>query len=289
LCEHSRSNIFSGIQVNADDFEQKKDDFAFYYGFKLRQILSSAMPAQDFNAACVNLLMMASSIDEAQKVSIFKRITIGLPPNDRMGGTPLNETIITAIELIQPLRKKYQVVNTIFITDGEATTDHRYVGNDDGDTLPIDHFKETVFLKDSVTHMNYPLSPISMENTSQFLQILRSRTGVNAIGFFIAGGDKEEKAHAFEMLCPTRWETEEGQEKLWSELEKNGFVLVPDQGYNEFYIIPGGKELRIYLPKNPLAHNVAMTNRQMVTTMTDHGIQQRKQRIVLTRFIKLIS
>ncbi len=275
---HSKQNIFSlGIEANADEFIHHKDDFAFFAGFKLRQILSSNMSATDFNDACINLLMMASSNQ------------LSLPPTDLMGGTPLNETIVTAIEMVKPFCKKYQKVNTIFITDGEATTDHYYVGNEEGHVLPIDCNKNDIFLKDPITHIDYPISVSSMENTSQFLQIFRNRTGVNAIGFFISGDSEELKNHAFEILCPKRWIDEDSQNKLRGEFNKNGFILADDMGYNEFYIIPGGKELKIHLPSSPFAPAMPMSNRQMVTAMTDHGLKQRKQRVVLTRFIRMIS
>ena len=241
------------------------------------------MSAMEFNDACINLFMMASSCGSGQK---------GLPKSEIMSGTPLNEAIVSAIEIVNRLRKKtnIQVINTVFITDGDATTDGRYIHEVKPlfETTYIDHGKEDVFLRDSVTHIDYPLSNIKMDTTKAFLQIFRNRTKTNVIGFFISGGDKYSQKIAIATLYPERWSKGEfEQNKIEKELEENNFVLVPNMGYTEFYIIPGGRELRISLPGSPLTG--IMGNGKMVMAMSAHGLKQRKQRICLNRFIKIIS
>jgi hypothetical protein len=266
---HSKEDLKNpGRFANLDMFFTKEDDFAFYFGFSLRQILSNKMSASEFNDACVNLLMMASGSLESEQTLKNDRIYMhSLPPNDCMGGTPLNETIVTAISIVNELQKKTNgIVNTIFITDGEATTDGRYVQNKLGECYFIDYGKEDVYLRDSVNHLDYQLTGSKLENTTQFLNILKNKTNINIVGFFVVNKpNKEEEI----------------------EIKKNGYILYTDRGYDEFYIIPGGRKLKIHLDKPDL--NTPMTNNMMVTTMTEYGLQQKKQRVMLTRFIKLIS
>jgi hypothetical protein len=276
---HSHESAFhSRVHGNTDMFNFEIDDFGFYCGFSLRQILSGTMTASEFNDACVNLLMLSSSSG------------VGLPEKYKMGVTPLNETIVAAIEMVDQLRKKtnIQIVNIVFITDGEATTDGRYIRNEFGETSFIDYGKEDIILRDPVTHIDYTLNEIKMDTTKVFLQILRSRTKINTVGFFICGGDKAGQAATIATMCPERWAKGEfEQNKIEKELEENNYILGPNMGYTEFYIIPGGRSLCISYHGSPLTS--LMGNGQMVTTMSQHGSKQRKQRIVLTRFIKLIS
>jgi hypothetical protein len=289
LCVHSKQKDYSFSHANMDEFEHHPNDFAFFVGFKLRQILSNKMSASEFNEACVNLLMLASGATRGYSTNRFICNMPGLPKNDCMGGTPLNEAMTAASYIVDELRLKsnIQIVNVIFITDGEATTDGRYVRNEFGDCSTIDYGKEDVFLRDTNTHIDYPLGNDGIENTRQFINILRNRTKVNVIGFFISG-DKEDKIdETISKYCHTRWLKTEEKEKLHKELIDNNFILVKDMGYSEFYLIPGGSKLRINLPRTQL--NPMMSTHQMVTAMTQHGLEQRKQRVVLTRFIKLIS
>lgn len=275
---HSRETLYSGGEtVNRDAFDSKKDDFAFYSGFSLKQILSSEMTAMQFQDACVNLLLMASGISEGVKFNQGIMYP-GLPSGYYMGGTTLHETIVSVMEMISKMTE--QIVNVIFITDGEATTDHRYVISEFGECSEMKYSEEEYILRDLKTRIDYSLNENSFDTTKQFLEILKSRAGVNIIGFFIAQSDKIETE--LNKLCP---------DKDFGSLEKeftlNNFVLIPDKGYDEFYLIQGGKHLRITLPQAPLAGTIG--NSQMVTAMTERGTEQRKQRIVLTRFIKMIS
>jgi hypothetical protein len=278
----------SGIIANTEMFIFKEDDFSFHVGYTLRQVLSSQMSASEFNNACVNLLLLASGIKIGYSNMGSRNIMPGVPEGDWMGGTPLNETIVTAIAIVDNIRKKSNaIVNTIFITDGEGTTDGKYICNEFGETRGINYETETMYLRDIVTHIDYEFTEETMQHTKQFLNILKNRTGVNVVGFFISGNNKPKRAQDIQRLCFDRWQKGiPEQSKIYRELDDNGFILVADMGYTEMYIILGGKQLQIKLPTTL---KVPMSNAMMVTNMTEQGINQRKNRVVLTRFIKLIS
>ena len=56
--------------------------------------------------------------------------------NLRLGGTPLNEAIVSAFEFVPMFQKKnkVQIVNTIFLTDGQGSPLRRYWNrNEDGE------------------------------------------------------------------------------------------------------------------------------------------------------------
>jgi hypothetical protein len=265
------------MHANLDAFIHQKNDYAFYVGFSLRQILTDKMSASEFNDACINLLMMVSGVSFGTTFKKAKFKMPGLPKNDMMGGTPLNESIVSAMAIVDKLRKKTrtQVINVIFITDGMATTDHRFVYNEFGDCSYIKYKNEDIYLQDKVTHTDYKLD--EENNTKQFLQILKNRVHVNVIGFFIS--NKEN--------C-LQWNKNTSlKEQYQKELDTNYFISIPDMGYTEFFVIPGDKRLEITLNKDSI--NKSIGNNMLVFAMVEYGLKQRKQRVLLTRFIKIIS
>jgi hypothetical protein len=276
---YSQQKKYYSFIANLDVFEHKENDFAFYCGYSLPQIFSNKMTPLEFNDACVNMFLMASGVNSGVSSINGKNQMKGLPTNYCMGGTPLNETIITAIDLINSSRKESQINNIIFITDGDATTHDRYCIDELGNTNYIDYGKEDIYLRDQVTHMDYKLSGDTMYNTKQFLEILKNRTGINVVGFFICGSNEKE---IISNLCG-----KSQTDQFEKELKEKNFVIVPDNGYTEFYLIKGGKELKIKLSKESINSSIGM--KQLLTNLTEYGLEQRKQRVVLTRFIKLIA
>ena len=77
--------------------------------FKLLNIFSSRMSAVEFLYAAN--VMVDISTSRYSYCRLFA-----------MGGTPLNEAVISAMKIVPEFQKKYklQVVNTVFLTDGEG-------------------------------------------------------------------------------------------------------------------------------------------------------------------------
>lgn len=276
-----------GTRANNTAFTHKADDFGFHDTLLLREILSSKMTAREFNEACVNLLLIASGASRSEWTSGTAGTNyVQLPPTDQLGATPLNEAIVAAIPLTQQMYKSgAQFVSLTFITDGEATTDGLYSKNDFGDLAPIDTSRTQVFIRDSVTHEDYEYTGYTLNTTDTLLRILRNRTGATAVGFFISG-EEHETEKAFRLFLSKDLTTQKIEEYK-KKMEKDYYVVSTQTGYDEFYILPGGKKLKINQASSPLTGLI--TNAQLVTAMTDHGLMQRKQRVLLTRYIKLIS
>lgn len=274
-------------RANTAAFNHSEDDYAFYAGFTLREVLSSAMTAREFNEACVNLLLLASgaSADYMYSTVSAEYAFVQLPPTDQLGGTPLNEAIVCAIPLALEMRKRAQHVNVTFLTDGEATTNGYYCVTDYGTTAPIKYGQEKIYLRDEVNREDYDMDGNNISVTNQFLHILKARTNVTVVGFFISGKNPESAFHNFfpdkELVLKSQ------VDKLKDQLEKNFFVVSTTTGYDEFYILPSGSKLRIGQTGSVLAGLI--TNAQMVSAMSNQGQMQRKQRVLLTRYIKLIS
>jgi hypothetical protein len=165
-------------------------------------------------------------------------------------------------EIVKQFQKtnNVQIVNTVFLTDGDSNACKKIGSlpkmkqtNEVVPRIPIDNpFRAEVvgnndIIHDPVTKKDYtqasekrPLlgcwNSDRRNMTKILLTILRDRCGVNAVGFFLTSQPIIKALEAFTS-------DDIDQEATLEFFEKHQAVVVKDAGYNELYIIKGGKDL----------------------------------------------
>ena len=179
------------------------------------------------------------------------------PNNLTLGGTPLNEAIIAAMDLVPKFKNDtgVQKVNTIFLTDGASNRLHGVYDysfdprtNEHNETVkPLSRSwtarnKDGDIITDPVVNKTYEVT----EMTSDLLRILKGRVpGMNVVGFFIAGSgksgrvDKNTLYYLFDGLVSRQ----EIMEKV-KFINKNKYLAISQMGYDEYYVLPGGSALK---------------------------------------------
>jgi hypothetical protein len=204
--------------------------------FCLRQYFSSRMTGPEFNQALQNVICLMRHYSG--------QLMSGLPSEEILNTTPLVPAIMTAIPLVQKFRRDYglDVVNTIFLTDGEDTHGLLYHSNT-GDTkyfacdrYGFNRVTEKYFVRDVKTRKQWEVK----NTTNDMLNILRETAGVKTIGFhiirkrdvpYVVGrytkNTKEEQAH---VEC----------------FKTNKFAEMTNiPGYDAYYLIPSGSSLNV--------------------------------------------
>ena len=205
--------------------------------FSLLNILSSSMKNQTYRKFANDLLNVA----EAYKpYSHYRRNNKSSYIKNGMGlgGTPLNATIQVASNVVNDFRKRTrsEIVNVIFLTDGEDSTtlwttsaDHR------GTRIGPSDYRSVSYIEDKDSAKTYRVSDKGV--TPTLLQILKDRTGCNLIGFYILPKSKRYFQNAmsrFNMIM-----TDDGYKQFRNEK----FFSVNGYGYSEYFLIPGGEDL----------------------------------------------
>jgi hypothetical protein len=158
-----------------------------------------------------------------------------MPSNFSLGGTPLDDTIIAAKSVIEEFKMKSraQIVNTVFLTDGQSIRSREYVGSDNvvhgfgrGDAVHID---------DPATRMR--IYPNDIKNsrdgmTSLLLLGLKKSLGINLLGFFLTSGGGKRVVSNLSWVI-NRYPTEEDV----SYFRKNKFLIDTGTAYDELYVI----------------------------------------------------
>ena len=249
--------------------ETKKIGNMVLHKCNLLNILSSKMSAAEFKFACSSLLHCAS---------LYRR-----PDFLALGGTPLNEAIIAAMKIIPEFKKQYklQIVNTIFLTDGEAhPTPMTY--------QEYESFgKSTVAEKRSfgtmvIRHKKTMLQEVvdSHSQTSALLKLCKQITGCNIVGFYILNG-RDFKNVLYRYKVPVDYDLAR------AEFRKNNYRILTSAGYDEYYLIRAegmdtDDDEGFVVKENA-------TTRGLVSAFSKYTSGRLMNRVVLNRFIGVIS
>ena len=232
---------------------------------RMRNILSSRMNVTELNRAYTYLWTRSS----------WAHV-------DPMNGTPLNQAIIAAEKLVNDFRRKnkLQIVNTIFLTDGDSnpisglnTTQH----------LGYKPKGNKFILRDNVAKKEYNIAGDIRQSygelTNILLRILKDRTDSNLIGFFLSTDSTRSIMHRY-----FNYEVHDKMGKFWRE---NKFVPVKSQGYDEYYVINakamGSTENKLSIDPS------TMTKNKIAKEFMKFTENKSINRVLLRQFIDKVS
>lgn len=258
--------------------------------FSLLNILSHKMSSTEFTQMASHLLDFGSNGRRGCGCKNFE------PPEImQLSGTPLNEAIITAFELVPEFRKenKLEIVNTVILTDGEGSAlrgriyamdkirkhnfkEHNYTESMDSNS------RYRCFFRDPVTKATSEISQRGGQvQTVALLKLLKQRIDSNLIGFYIA--NVRDARNAFSMYIN---DNSGLIEKKVVEFRKNNFTYLDCAGYDEYYFLRSDK---LDIDEDAEFVVNSTTTRGMVSAFSKYTENKVSSRVVLNRFINLIA
>jgi hypothetical protein len=248
--------------------------------FKLMNFLSSKMSASEFTYAC-------SALVQACEYRGWK------PNWMQKGGTPLSEAVISAMKIVPEFQKQYklQVVNTVFLTDGDGHSCNEvyYYTNPDGyktsgKGIGYDYGKwKKLVIRDPKTRSEVIVDhPQGRELTSGYIKMLKLRTQCNIVGFYVLNGrELSRELYHFLPRSVTNYD------KYKYEFRKNKYMVVTSAGYDEYYLLrteslDTDDEVTFEVKENA-------TTRGLVSAFSKYAGNRLNNRVVLNRFIGMIA
>jgi len=248
--------------------------------YKLLNIFSSRMSATDFSYAANVMIHVATA-----KYSYCRLFA--------MGGTPLNEAVISAMKIVPEFQKKYklQVVNTVFLTDGEGhrlenvyrqfdSGLHSYRGNP-GDSYGYNSSRNLI-VRDPITkHQFMPEDMSCTKNTATYIKLLKARTNCNILGFYVLSG--REFTRAAYILLPRAANVDD----MRAQFRKNKSLVITNAGFDEYYLLRSegldvDEDAQFTVKENA-------TTRGLVSAFSKYTKNRLLNRVVLNRFIGMIA
>ena len=257
------------------------------HDFSLLNILSHKMSANEFSKMASYLLDYGTG----------RRGTCSNmePPEIlELGGTPLNEAVVAAFKLIPQFKtqNKLQIVNTVFLTDGEGSALHGRIEDVEGERYNVSNvdsnWKMRSFFRDPVTKASVEVTESSgyggrgVAQTTALLKLLKQRTDANVVGFYVA--KTRDVRHALELYTPK--DQKSGTEKRVVDFRKNNFTYLNNVGYDEYYFLRSDK---LDTDEDDEFEVSSTTTRGLVSAFSKYTSNRVSNRIVLNRFINLIA
>ena len=245
--------------------------------FRLLNLLSNKMSAVQFIKAAGALL----------RYETHGRWT--MPEWFKLGGTPLNESIVAAMKIVPKFKKdnRLQIVNTVFLTDGEG---NKWTSISDGagrylwSAQGYSSKNQRLVIRDPVTKYEVMLSTMTdNELTSAYIKLLKVRTGCNIIGFYILPG--RQISYVASKYMPELDTV--SVEKMKKEFRSNKFQVITNGGFDEYYLLRSegldtDDDSEFEVEESASLKKIASQFKQFSSS-------RKSSRVVLNRFIDLIA
>ena len=202
---------------------------------------------------------------------------IYIPSSYNLGSTPLNHSIVYAMDLLPKFKKDYglQRVHTVFLTDGASNSiqnSYQWGKMKDYDRLTDEvvyngEFIPTYFDKgltditviDPVTNKKYSVKEKKDRysysrfgydaQTNILVEFLKARVpGMNVVNFFIAGRNRKgtvSKNDIEYIFGLSSWDEHEEIKKIQKFIRKHNYAICKTSAWDEMYVLPGGEKLDI--------------------------------------------
>ena len=269
---------FTDVYTEADKkrtFNYKHGDLAVDSKVTLKNYLSSRMSAKEFNQALINICVIANSFFRGYQ-------QYPIPAEDSLGYTPLNGAILASEHLIKDFQKKNNVqeVHSVWITDGEGN-DMTQIWDMDKGIISAKYDKKLV-VQDKKMKKNYRVGGRRLLSTELF-KLVKDRLGCNVIGFFLDG--QYGKKYPMSNYYYRGGFGLRNDFNAWNQkAKKDGYFIKTQEGYDEYYVIGNAPQV-----KKVGEIEEKMTTRKMATIFSAKTTQFRKSRVILSRFIDLIT
>ena len=211
------------------------------------------------------------------------------PSNYSLGGTPLNDAIVALMDFLPKYKKSsgVQKINTIFLTDGASNSLAGVKDTINGSDFYTKFTRENLLI-DPVTNKRYEFSGYSSDATDVLLKSLKGRVpGMNVVGFFLAGSGRNGNIKRNTWYYILR-DTNIGTERAMAEMRKNKVVVLESNGYDQYYILPGGGGLTV--ENDGLDDKLVGASKGKLKTAFAKSNKGRIQsRVLLNKFVGMVA
>jgi hypothetical protein len=262
-------------------FTPKDDDSINFDSFCMVNLLSSRMTNIEFDHAMkmMNWAGIRFNHAKAKKLGMVGLIP-DAPEEFGMSSTPLNQAMVVALKIIPLFRKKYnlQIVNTVFMTDGDADSFYHRRGITQN---------EKYCMYDSETGLSYEYDGRGHTLTQALTKMIKDRTGCNMIHFHLETARKAENA-GYRYFNGD--ETEDQKQKINKMYEDEGFfVATKKSNFDEVFVVKSTTEIEFGFNEDEFLESKKKSFTSLKSAFIKMNDRKITSRVMLNRFIDMIS
>ena len=227
------------------------------------------------------------------------------PKELELGSTPLNDTVIVAMDLVPKLQSKMNVqkIHSIFLTDGASDplrgVHHIYTNKEDGSTrngiMPLSSWKSTMIFKDLKTNTTVKSKDHegSRPATTMLLELLRKRVpNMSIVNFFICGSGRNGNIKSetlYHVQDDFRYLGYSEMKQLVKKINSDRYYMIKNgQGFDNLYLLPGLGNFDVN-ENLDLEDGVVYNKGQLKRAFSKFASSKVTNRPLLNNFIKMVA
>ena len=297
------SGYFIDHGKNSGDSFTKENNSLSLGNVYLRNYLDSKMPISKFNQAVKNLVCLSNAYSSSRRFYI--------PNSEPLSNTPLIEAVVALRDITLQFRKNnnLDIVKTVILHDGDADPINHYI-NAEGNYSLLNPKRKNCFLVDKKEKFQVKVN--EYENDYGLREAVMNWYAETAksdiIGFFITSssgqyirnsirekyfdvdgknivekltGEAKIRGHGNYTLV------NEACNELAKKLKQEKFLESNNRGYNKFFMIPGGSDIRIESDELEIEGNVSQS--KIRNAFIRMNKKKQVSRVLVNRFIGEIA
>jgi hypothetical protein len=288
---------FSAMQIQEKQFTSKSGEIVVRPVF-LREYLNSSMTASEFQKSVKMLLLLRKTYEMRSGYRGYA----SLPVSESLSNTPLVESLFASRKVIDIFRSKHNldIVNLVVVHDGDADA-LRHMYKAQFNEITTEMVSPEVYNTYLVDRKN----KFSMQYTNSYNELraatmcwLTKVTGAKVYGFFITGDHGRDIKNAIKgrfedenlkriHSIQDNWERGR-QFDTWTDehyktIRKQKFLECKTEGYDNFFLIPGGSALKI--DDDVLEVNGKVTSGKLTNAFMKMNKSRQINRVLVSKFI----
>ena len=291
---HAFSETQYGRNANREEFSQFSSDIGNLNlnddSVYLKEFIHSNMSAKDYKNAFENLLLVKNTFGGRYRAgySVY-------PPRDfALGSTPLNQAIVALKDVITQFKTANQldIVNTIFVHDGDANSTRRYYDVEDEYGKYIERHHATI-VQDSKTRFQKTSLDESRNNnmTHTLLSWLKHATGTQIFGFFVSTKMSDAINYRYVSEDGRSWLHGWERRLVLSTARKQKFLESNIPGFDSFFILNDSNKLTTDNEEFEfeIKDQNKISTRNLARQFTNMNKAREVNRVLATKFVEKIA
>ena len=294
------SNVYYRKMGNKSGYAQNFKSGDLVLNVSLLNFFSSKMKTQEQNDMMHYLYMLSSRWGYRDWRSAG--YPYQEPASLSLGSTPLNDTIVCAMDLLPEFKKSagVQKLHTVFLTDGASNSIHSkfYVNNKDG--VVSEGYRgvgsgTTIFtdVKSGNKVSSKDVSGGYDNQTKMLLLLLKKKMpDTNVVNFFVAGGGRKGTVNYNAVRDVVGWDGMQSYREMLDLVKKcnreNVLIVPKGQGFDVTYILPGPNKFEMNTDLE-LEDGVTYNKGQLKRAFSKMSNGKTANRPLLNNFIKMVA
>ena len=281
---------------------------------RLREYLNSSMTNAEFSMALRNMICLLSAFERRFSRNYYAaRRAYGIPPSEDMSNTPLTEALVATASIMKDFKRKnnLDLTSLVIVHDGDADWVRCYnyiITNKDGESRvyreQFNTDSQNVILCDRKNKYEKKLVSSGLHRSNIMYDVLdwfKTTTGSKVFGFFLTGPKGsdiknsiynryhfEDGSDLHQLRNKSFWTFDTKLKDLIKQMKKEKFLSSKPYGYNEFFLVAGGDDLKTEQEEIDVGEG-KVTSAKLTKAFMKFNKKKSINRVLVSKFIAGMS